>query len=990
MIGGGDKGQRSLRNLTSFYLSTKVNVMEGTTMQRRSPSVFLLILSVVLLISFCSTSMLLAQARGVISGRVVDASDGSFLPGANISVRGTTYGAASDREGVFLILNVPYGTYELEINYIGYRDFTQEVTLSADNARIMLGEIQMQVSALETEAIVVEGQLEGQMKALNQQRVAPNIKNVVSREQMELFPDYTTADVLQRVPGVYISRDQGEGRYVLVRGTEPRLSNVKVNGEELATNRVQERYSQLDIIGSNQVASIEVVKALTPDLDGDAIGGTVNLVTRSAFDYPGMRLRATAGAGYANLRGTPIYQGKFSFSNRLGPTGNMGYSLTANWDRTDKGAHNSEKTWGQLRTETGETVPWGLLEMDLRDYYNIRDRIGFGGTFEYRPTSDSRFYVEGMWNKLNDDQERARKRFRFDSGDFETYVPGDEALITGGRIVTQSEVRVEELIQTQFSVGGENQIDNLSVDYKYAYSYASEHHPDQIESEFDLRGIDFTIGLTDQLFPTIDTTNTGDNVDIYDDALYRFRSIDYRTTSAGNINHVGSVNFKLPVTLGGLASELKFGGKYREKMKDRSDTRRGYEWDGTRFYLDSLVSDRETTDFLDGHYRYGPQPDRDKVEKFYWDNEPDSVNFPRETDIWDSRGQTYWAKEKIYAAYAMLTVNWNELMILAGARYEGTSNKYQGTDLVYDDDGNIITLNDTTGERSKDDFMPMIHLKYQFGRMTNGRVAFTRTIARPNYFDLVPYREEDPGGDGSLRLGNPELKTTTSNNLDLMAEHYFTGVGVLSGGFFYKWMDNIIFELRSYIANDPTGRYTGWQFRGPVNGGKAELYGFELNWQQQLNFLPGMLSGFGIYANYTKIWATSDLTPQTVWSSSTNPDSTNIRADVDALPGQASDVANLALSYEWGPFSGRVSLMYQAKYMVEVGGNPSGAADIWRDSHLQLDVSASYKIIPQLDLFAEFINLTNEPKVEYIGISDQPTQQEYYSWWMRGGLRFSL
>jgi len=269
----------------------------------------------------------------------------------------------------------------------------------------------------------------------------------------------------------------------------------------------------------------------------------------------------------------------------------------------------------------------------------------------------------------------------------------------------------------------------------------------------------------------------------------------------------------------------------------------------------------------------------------------------------------------------------------------------------------------------------MVHFKYQIGRMTNTRVAFTRTIARPNYFDLVPFLSVDPDGE-ELRQGNPELNTTTSNNLDLMAEHYFVGVGVVSGGFFYKWMDNIIFELRGSI-DSPGSPYDGWDFRGPVNGGKAELYGLEINWQQQLTFLPGVLSGFGIYANYTKIWAKSDLIPES-------------REDVDALPGQASDVGNVALSYEWGPFSSRISLMYQDKFLIEVAGDPTGDADQWQDSHLQLDISASYKIIPELDIFAEFINLSNTPKVEYVGISDRPILQEYYSWWMRGGLRFSL
>jgi len=228
-----------------------------------------------------------AQAKGMVLGRVVDANTKDYLPGANVMLEGTILGASTDREGIFVILEVPFGTYQLVVNYIGYNDFTTEVSVTESEYKVRLPEIELEISAIEADVVVVEGQAEGQMKALNQQRAAPNIKNIVAREQMELFPDYTTADAVQRLPGVYIDRDGGEGRYVLVRGTEPRLSNVKVNGEELATNRVQERYSQLDIVGSNQMASIEVVKALTPDMDGDAIGGTVNLVTRSPFDYPG-------------------------------------------------------------------------------------------------------------------------------------------------------------------------------------------------------------------------------------------------------------------------------------------------------------------------------------------------------------------------------------------------------------------------------------------------------------------------------------------------------------------------------------------------------------------------------------------------------------------------------------------------------------------------------------------------------------------------------
>ena len=932
-------------------------------MMTRSSSFSTFILIVLML--FSASGLLFAQ--GMVAGRVVDANSGDYLPGANVMLEGTTMGAATDREGFFMISNVPEGSYNLVVNYIGYEDYTTEVSVSSSEPRVTLDEIGLALSAMETDVIVVEGQLEGQMKALNQQRVAPNIKNIVSREQMEQFPDYTTADAVRRLPGVYISRDQGEGRYVLVRGTEPRLSNVKINGEELATSRQEERYSQLDIIGSNQVASIEVVKALTPDLDGDAIGGTVNLVTRSAFDYSGMRLRATAGGGYANLRGTALYQGKFSYSNRLLEDKNFGFTITANYDRTDKGQHNTEKQYGDVDVVGGDELAWGLADADLRDYNNIRDRIGVGATLEYRFNPQHRIFAGGMWNKFDDDQQRSRSRFRFDRGEFSP----DGTSVTGARNVLVSTDRLETALQTQFSGGGVHQFSSFSLDWKVAHSSASEEADPQLESEWEVRGIDYTIDFSDPQFPDWQQTNA-DEVDRMDPAVYELQSFDWRHRTANDMNTVVAANFKFPLNISNISSEVKFGGKLRMKEKDRKDTRIGYGWDGDDLTMENYATVQREKNFLQDHYVFGPTVDYDKTWQLFENNRGTS-NLEEEEDIWDSRGQTYNAKEDIYAGYAMLTMNWSELMILAGGRYESTKNDYQGTLLLYDDSGDFSSASPVNDERTTDFFMPMLHAKWQVQRMTNLRIAFTRTMARPNYWDLVPYLSIDPDRE-ELRSGNPELEVTSSMNYDLMAEHYFVGVGVLSGGFFYKALDNIIFESTRDIEG---GDFDGYEIEQAVNGGKATLYGFELNWQQQLNFLPGMWAGFGIYANYTKTWAESDLVK-------------DFREGEKFLPGQAGDIGNLAISYEWGGLTSRISVMHQSKYLIEVGGEADGSEDIWLDNFTTMDISAAYEIIPELDIFAEFVNILDAPDVEYIGISDRPTLQEYQDWWMRAGVKLSL
>jgi TonB-dependent receptor len=929
-------------------------------MINKSP-VFLVLLFVLIV----SSGMLFAQ--GMIAGKVVDANTGEYLAGANVMLQGTTMGAATDREGFFMIANVPEGDYQLMINYIGYEDYKAQVSISGTQKRVVLDEIKLNLTAMSTETIVVEGQLEGQMRALNQQRVAPNIKNVVSREQMEQFPDYTTADALRRLPGVYISRDQGEGRYVLVRGTEPRLSNVKVNGEELATSRQEERYAQLDIIGSNQMASLEVVKALTPDLDGDAIGGTVNLITRSAFDYSGMRLRATLGGGYSNLRGTGLYQGKFSYSNRFGDNQNMGLTITANYDRTDKGQHNSEKEWGDRSDINGDDIPWALRDVDLRDYYNVRDRYGFGATFEYRFDANNRIYVGGMYNDFTDDQERNRNRFRFDRGD---YGPGGTS-VTGARNYLITTQRIETAIQQSYNLGGSHLLGQNMLDWKVAYSGASEEADPQIESEWEVRGTDWRIDFSEDQFPIWTQTNANE-VDAMDPNVYEIQGFDWRHRTASDRNVVGAVNFKMPMNLGGVSSELKFGGKLRDKQKEREDTRIRYSWEGDDLGMGPYATVQTSRDFLKDKYVFGPSPDAKKVEQLFYESR-DNGNIEGEEDYWDSRGQTFVAKEQIYAGYAMLTMNWADFMVLGGGRYEGTKNDYTGTLLLFDDNGDFSSASDVTSDRNYGMFMPMLHTKWNFDRMGNLRLAATRTMARPNYWDLVPFQSIDPDGEEIVK-GNPDLEVTTAWNFDLMAEYYFVGVGVLSGGLFHKELDNIIFINQGRIEG---GEFDGYDVEQPLNGGKAQLTGFEVNWQQQLNFLPGFWAGFGIYANYTHTWANSDLIK-------------DFREDVKALPGQAGDIGNVALSYEWGPITSRVSMMYQGNYLIEVGGEADGSEDIYVDNFLTVDISAAYKIIPQLDVFVEFVNLTDAPDVEYIGVTSRPTLQEYNNWWMRAGVKFSM
>ncbi|HDP98411.1 MAG TPA: TonB-dependent receptor, partial [bacterium] len=441
--------------------------------------------------------------------------------------------------------------------------------------------------------------------------------------------------------------------------------------------------------------------------------------------------------------------------------------------------------------------------------------------------------------------------------------------------------------------------------------------------------------------------------------------IDYRNTYASNSYTMGSLNLKMPYNLAGYPAEFKMGAKATFGKKDRDEDRWRYKWKGDEKVKMSqmLYSEEQKAFFNDNYDRFGPVPDQDKVEKFFEEHRDGLLK--GEFRYWDSEGQNFLANEDIYAYYAMTTVNLGKLMVLGGLRHEFTKNDYDGTKLLFDDSGDFSSMERVNEKRDYNNLLPMLHLKYGITPMTNLRLAYTQAIARPNYWDYAPYYFVDPKNEEIL-AGNPDLKPTTSQNIDLMFEHFFQGIGIASGGFFYKNLQDIIYVQTSKVVG---GVYDDYEIEQAINGGSAKLYGLELNWQQEFSFLPGFLSGLGIYANYTHTWADADLLGREGF-----------------LPGQAGDVANFSLSYEKYDFSARLSASYRDKFIMEVGKDKD--RDEWTDKHMQLDFSATYNVLPWMQAYMDVINLTNEPQYEYLGVRNRPVVVEYFSWWMKAGLKF--
>ena len=931
-------------------------------------------LKLFIVVALVGMSFVIGQTSGTLSGRVTDGESGEYLPGANVILEGTNIGAATDREGNFRIVNVPAGSYNLVAHYIGYDDYAAEVV--ALNGITTSHNVGMSVGYVELGDVIVEGMRQGAVKALSMQRNADNIMNVVSQEQMEAFPDANVAEVIQRVPGVHIQRSGGEGRYVLIRGTEPRLSTVTVNGATLATSRQEERYSQLDAMGSNQMAMIEVVKALTPDMDANSVGGALNIITRSAFDYSGRKAKVTLGSGYTGLGGKTMGQAKFNYSDIL-PNGKIGYNVTANWDRKEKNQDGMEWDWDDTEDVSGNEIPYAITDIFQNASQLTKTRLGIGGGLEFRPSQGNRFYTSLMWNKFSDDNARTRTRIRVDKGD---YLNPEGTLTEKSRIIREHKYRIEDVFQSHYTFGGEHELGSSKLDYSVAYSEAKEEHIPQLESEWDFsEKVNLNLDLTDPEFTKFTMVNGDFNEEemmglFLDPTQYEFGEFDWREQRSKNTNMVGGVNYELPMNLAGYPSKIKVGGKYTAAYKDRNDTRIKYDWEGDEdLTLDMWESDLVRDDFMEDNYKFGPIIDPKLPIEFLDANMDD---FDPTIDEWDTYGGSYEINENVMAGYAMANIDLGRFHVIGGARYEMTNNEFLGTNLIFDDDGDYESHAPVDETRDYNNIFPMFHLNHDLTANTKLRVAYTSTMSRPNYYDLAPYFFANEKKE-EIRAGNKDLEPTMSSNIDFMAEHYLSGIGLVSGSFFYKDLTNIIFERTNEIE-DTASPYNGWDIEHPVNGGDATLFGYELSLQQELTFLPGALSGLGVNVNYTHTWAEAELL--------------HPKEGMDPrkgfLPGQAGDAANLSLSYETGRFSSHLSYSYQGAFLTEVGKDEDH--DEWMNSHSQIDFTGNFKVASGLNVFLDLVNLTNEPKLEYMGNSDRLIKVSYYGFTSRLGVKYSL
>jgi TonB-dependent receptor len=909
------------------------------------------------------------ERRGTITGRVTDASQG-VLPGARIELQPSGKSAVSDAHGDFTITDIIPGKYTLTVSYVGFEPFSTDVNITGEAASRV--EAVMQIGT-QSESVTVRGERErGEVEAINIERTADNIIQVLPNEVITSLPNTNIADAVGRLPSVSLERDEGEGKYIQIRGTEPRLSNVTIDGIHVPSPEGV-RNVKLDAIPADLVDMVEISKTLSANQDADAIGGSVNLVTKSATDKPYVTVLGMGG--YTPIGGgRKQYQFAGTAGQRFGVDKKFGLLFGASYDHNPRGIDDIEPSYN---------LP-GVIpsELDLRNHLYNRTRYGFGGETDYKIGDMSSVYLRGLYSRFKDFGEQWAYQPTINVFISDPADPNNTCgIVTAGAAQGCGTSGLQDVNrkpgQQIFSVqaGARHAIRSTLISYELALSQA--HYTGGFPRMgftngpgSGNNGVAFAVDTKDPFVPKFRVLN---GVNIYDLSLYRLGFGFNENNSIFERDVVGDISLNKQYSVGSHSSSFEVGFKGWDAAKTQRYDREFYNGANGQPARDFLSTFKDNN-FYFGNYIYGPVTDFKKVlaaVQAAGTSPATQYNLQNAFDI----------GERIWAAYAMNTISFGKLRLQAGVRIESTHDSLLANKLNFDSAGNFVPpALPQTSSNSYVNAFPSVQAQYRFGSDTILRGSYGMGIARPNFGDIAPYFVDNLSSQPEFSKGNPNLKPTHAQNFDVLIERYLKPLGLIQGGFFYKALSDPIYNV-TLPYQPPTGPPSTEATL--INGPKAHITGIEAAWQQRLSFLPGALNGMGVRANYSY-----------TTSRATFPTGIGERTDHPTLVRTAPNNWNLDVTYDKKGVSARMGLTHNDGYIWSYASAPSKlpGGDTYLYPHTQVDAQVSYWI-PRghgLQAIVSILNLNDEVFGFYQGAEQFPIQREYYSRTVSAGLRWTL
>jgi TonB-dependent receptor len=806
---------------------------------------------------------------------------------------------------------------------------------------------QATTAAADEGEIVVTGQRRSLERAIEVKRDALGIVDAAAANDIGRLPDRNVAEVVERLPGVGVLYDQGEGRFVSVRGVPSALNNYTIDGFEIGNPDGLTRALPLDVISGQLLNRVEVTKAKTADLDAQGIGGTINLVTQTAFDFAdSFALQASGQVGYqeSNEDEVPV-RGDVSIARRFGADETVGIVLGVSYsDRTFRSDGLFPDDWRPVPQALRGGLP---INTKFTDYELNRERVGATGSLDFRPSDAHRFYIRGLYSRFTEDEYRQRYRLDFAPGNAQALIASGALVInpdglTGTSTATErrQDLRLEykEKSVLSFTAGGASAFGPWSIDYALNRVHNEVIEPNRL---WQFRGnpgiVDFD--FTDKLYTAVPRTELTP-------AGLQFRQYSEQDERGEEDIWQGRADVRRDIAFG-EASWVKAGVKYRsaDKQFDAENTTytRGAN-NATRFTLgqfDLAGAPATVRPEPDRPYRNAPTIDPAKIAAFTDARLPGPF-FVLSAAATAQAGalSDFDLTEEVGALYAMANLDFGDVELTPGLRVERTD---------FDIDGFAVqggsTVVPVASRNRYTDFVPSLLLRATPSDDVVIRFAYSRSIGRPEYNDLVPGGSVDAQNE-TASLGNPDLKPYVADALDAAVEYYFARGGLVSVGLFGKQIKNPIFRQEELVQNVAFAGQTFPRLRisRPLNADEGEILGLELGYQQQFTFLPGWLSGFGVAANLTLADSKLDVPG---------------RAEESTFQGQADTLWGVQLLYQKGAVEASVAYHDTGRFLALLGSEPF--ADQYSDAYRRLDAKASVALSDHARLFVEGQNLTDEP-----------------------------
>jgi TonB-dependent receptor len=939
------------------------------------------------LLLWLSTSIATAQPAGnsIVTGTVSNAATRTFLEGAAISLAGTSFHALTDRKGAFEITGVPPATYTLEVHYTGLDRHTQP--LAVVPGRTVVPPIGLRSDVYRLDAFTVSGEREGSAAAITRQRIADNVKSVVATDSFGELVDGNIGEMLKRVSGIATNLNEGEVDQIFVRGMGSAYSAVTLDGTRLPSpaKGKKERNFEVDKLPADYIESIEVIKAPTPDMDADSVGGTVNLITKSAFAIDGRRLTYSSGVNYKTLRHLSSFFGNVQYSEIFGPRKNFGVYLSLAYSD-----NYVPQDVTQLDFQRANANPAYLWRFRLEDAVHRRNRTGLGLKFDYRLGERTTLHAGLMFTHYTDTVDQ--KRLTIQSAENVTaYAPGysENAWEHVNSTWTYQVSYIEPTQETYaWQAGGKTVLPGLRLDYSASYAPG---FGDERRANFDLAlaGQRTRIDRSaDVWYPTYTNLTPGDPNDYDRYNRGRMQAQSGRTEEAiwgAEVNVRKEFATRYPLS-------LKTGFRYRGQKIDVDENQTTSVYvgpNGIQGGGDDNLNQFKLTNYrhhgFSGRYSQAAWPDAPKAyssflgQRNLWDD--DLVATARSALANDGR-----AREDIYATYLMGTLDVGRLRILPGVRFERTD--VAGTGVLLRPilpalpnsapeqqraDRAAQEYRRVTRKSRYTDTFPGLHVRYSTSRNLLLRASYSTSFARPNFSDLMP---DTNVNDTNLTVSqnNTSLRPQHADTFDLSAELYLEPAGVLSVGVFRKNIRDFIFTdtrtIGSGADNGFDGQYAGYLLSTKKNGGSGTAQGLEFSYNQQLGTFHPWLRGLSAYATYTII------------DSEGNYNSNGAQSD-DQLVQFVPVAWNLGLTYQRFRWTVRAQLNYNDRFLNAYTAIP--AERIYDDERVDGALNVKYQFHRRLSLYCDWTNALNQTVVRVQGKDYYRPQKIRYN-----GMRFNF